>query len=386
MNLGKKPFASVTFWLICACVFLACRVLSQEESPKDSVQLRSITTTSVSKPLRKPNFAVFMREDKPSIFILWSVGTQDRAKPGQIIYQPRQTYWTLLGAAQWNGGKFQVLNGALEFRFGQNAVGNAGADFSIINPATAPLATTKKLAHPLLIHPFFNGGGISSNSRVAIHALPSKPEIDEQLYSELPTNTREPAYLAAVKKYKLSLEKIAKERGVKVVDATNFSTSKPGDILFMQDDVRSPFDYFRFKGMQSANSILWLAGLDQNPANTDRPQKYLWVTKSVDNGKSWDARQLVGRGDFPIIANTKNNDLLLLYTHTDQFGWQGQWPDDVGRPATKNGYHWPGRGSLMMMRSKDGGKTWSKPQIVVADKQVIQSRACLAPDGRIFVV
>ena len=40
----------------------------------------------------------------------------------------------------------------------------------------------------------------------------------------------------------------------------------------------------------------------------------------------------------------------------------------------------------MMQRSSDAGKTWSEPQVVVDDKQIIQSQACVDANGKIWLV
>ena len=357
----------------------ACCVFGKEKTATPVVRFHQITTTSVSKPLRNPHLVVVGHGSKSSVSVLWRAATKDKSIPGQVYYEPRSTHWTILGAAQWSEGNAQVLDGVREYHFGQ--YGDAGGNFSVILPSSGVRTVSKRLTQPFLIHPFYNGGGSSSKARIAVRSVSPDLNISTRFYSEVPANSREPKYLAAVKNERARLEQMAKESGKKVIDATNLSKAEVGDLSFRQSSVGTPFDYFRFKGTQIANGDIWIAGIDQVLGDTDIPQKYTWVFSSSDGGKSWGARTVIGRGNYPTIAATSKELLVFSTATAKQFGYKNDWPE-----VDSYKRNWPGTGTLAVQRSRDNGKTWGKNLPVLKDDLVIQNSVCVAPDGRIHLV
>lgn len=142
--------------------------------------------------------------------------------------------------------------------------------------------------------------------------------------------------------------------------------------MFSPDSVRAKLDYSHFSSARDNAGYIWLAGIDNEIENRHRHKagKYflqdgMWVMCSKDGAKTWQARKIIGRGDYPTIACAKNGDLLVFSRES--------------KKLTS-----PGFGALMMQRSRDNGQTWSKPLKVIDDK-VIQTRVYRAPDNRLWL-
>lgn len=102
------------------------------------------------------------------------------------------------------------------------------------------------------------------------------------------------------------------------------------------------------------DGTLWLAGLDGNGK--------LYTRSSADAGKTWAAPRLLDIGADSVAAEGENRPKLafgpgklavIAYTH----------------PLTK-----PYTGEIRLLRSDDGGKTFSPPVTVHQDRQVITHR------------
>jgi len=156
-------------------------------------------------------------------------------------------------------------------------------------------------------------------------------------------------------------------------------------MIFFPNGIWTNLDYFRVSAVLDSRNSIWLTGLDRGLANTDTPQDYLWVTHSKDTAKSWEARKLIGRGNYPTIASVRNGDLLVFSTRTKgQFGWQGEWPADTPK-AMQESRAWPGYGTLVVQRSTNNGMTWSEASKVLESDLVIQNRVYTGPDGRLWL-
>jgi hypothetical protein len=112
----------------------------------------------------------------------------------------------------------------------------------------------------------------------------------------------------------------------------------------------------------------------------------LWFTYSDDKGITWEERRLFAEGSRPSLVKSANGELLLLFTQSGKYGYQGVWPDDAPEPPPQDQYDWPGMGPLGLLRSRDGGRTWGDPEVVVASDSVINGRCTVAPDGRLWLV
>lgn len=99
---------------------------------------------------------------------------------------------------------------------------------------------------------------------------------------------------------------------------------------------------------------LWVVGLDE--------QQRLTVRSTADEGKSWTAARVVDTGSDKIAADGENRPKLA-------FGPKGYavitYTEPLARPYT---------GQIRMLRSADGGQTFSAPFTVHADRQVITHR------------
>ncbi len=137
----------------------------------------------------------------------------------------------------------------------------------------------------------------------------------------------------------------------------------------------------------------------------------IWFTKSDNQGKTWQVRQTFGKGWESGLSYTGHGNHtvthftspvrswqptlcdagrgnLLIFAVTKQGIGKGTgdpfWPDD--QPRRSEGPCWPPYGGIEARLSHDDGKTWSAPQAVPSSPFTLQCRACVAPDGRIWLV
>lgn len=99
---------------------------------------------------------------------------------------------------------------------------------------------------------------------------------------------------------------------------------------------------------------LWIVGLDA--------QRLLFVQNSADDGRSWSPPRALAIGDDAPAADAEARPKLA-------FGPQGRvvvtYTQPLGKPYT---------GVIRMLRSSDGGRTFSAPFTVHRDRQVITHR------------
>ncbi|CAN5296266.1 sialidase family protein [soil metagenome] len=111
------------------------------------------------------------------------------------------------------------------------------------------------------------------------------------------------------------------------------------------------------------NGELWVVGLDD--------ESRLTIRTSIDDGKSWLAPRIIDTGADKIAAQGESRPRLA-------FGPKGWVVIAYVRPLAKN-Y----TGEVRMLRSADGGKTFSAPFTVHQDRQLIAHRfVSLAFDGK----
>ena len=99
---------------------------------------------------------------------------------------------------------------------------------------------------------------------------------------------------------------------------------------------------------------LWIAGLDA--------EQHLFVQTSADEGRSWRAPRVVDTGVDKIAADGENRPKLAFGTH-------GQAVITYTEPLAQ-----PYTGQIRMLRSDDGGRSFSPPFTVHHDRQVITHR------------
>jgi hypothetical protein len=352
------------------------------------IRLSQVTQYSANKDVGNPVFLMPGHGEGDSPFLIWRESVQDKARPGQLIFEPRQTYWCILGSAVWRPSKFIVLKEPLEFWRGQSSGGpNVEANFSIVDCAE-PASQSPDSPRHLLFHTFIVGGGVTNSYRIAvqpIQASPSTLKVVANSYSELPRNCKDPEYLKAVAKYRSRLEAYARERGHRVVDGKEGVRAVPGDLLFQEESVISKLNFLDFCAARDTRGNIWLTGLDYSRPQSYLPRGDLWVTHSRDGGRTWEPRLFIGHGVKPTITGAANGDLLVFWSQIGRSVWTGNWPDYhpvITEPAeVRRGYR-----QLVMQRSHDGGKTWSKPMKVTGDDAVLQNRIYRAQDGRLWLV
>lgn len=104
----------------------------------------------------------------------------------------------------------------------------------------------------------------------------------------------------------------------------------------------------------SPTGELWVVGLNE--------QARLFVQRSGDEGRSWQPPREIATGADPIAADGENRPKLA-------FGPEGAVVITYTQPLDK-----PYTGRIRMLRSSDGGASFSAPFTVHADRQVITHR------------
>lgn len=102
---------------------------------------------------------------------------------------------------------------------------------------------------------------------------------------------------------------------------------------------------------------LWIAGLDA--------QSRLFVQVSPDAGRTWGPRRVLDNQGDAVSADGENRPKIAFGPH----GQPGQVVVSYTKPLAK-----PYTGDIRMLRSADGGKTFSAPFTVHEDRQVITHR------------
>lgn len=102
------------------------------------------------------------------------------------------------------------------------------------------------------------------------------------------------------------------------------------------------------------DGALWIVGLD--------PRSRLFTQRSLDEGRSWEAPRELATGEDSIAADGENRPKLA-------FGPRGAVVISYSQPLAK-----PYTGRIRMLRSADGGRSFSMPYTVHADRQLITHR------------
>lgn len=104
----------------------------------------------------------------------------------------------------------------------------------------------------------------------------------------------------------------------------------------------------------SPSGELWIVALDA--------EHKLFVQSSADEGRSWSAARSIDTGSDKVVADGENRPKLA-------FGPKGWAVISYTEPLAK-----PYTGQIRMLRSEDGGLSFSKPFTVHLDRQVITHR------------
>lgn len=110
----------------------------------------------------------------------------------------------------------------------------------------------------------------------------------------------------------------------------------------------------------SPEGVLWIVGLDA--------QQKLFVQTSPDQGRNWSAPRVLDTGSDKVAADGENRP-KLVFGPTGPSGAQGwvviTYTEPLSRPYT---------GQIRMLRSEDGGRSFSTPFTVHRDRQLITHR------------
>lgn len=104
----------------------------------------------------------------------------------------------------------------------------------------------------------------------------------------------------------------------------------------------------------SPDGRLWVTGLDE--------KQRLFVQDSADDGRHWSPRRLLDTQTDRVIAQGESWPKIA-------FGAAGQAVISYAQPLAK-----PYTGEIRMLRSEDGGRSFSPPFTVHADRQIITHR------------
>lgn len=338
--------------------------------------LTAITAVGVKQPVRQPHW---FRLPNHRLGLLWRYPVLMHAHRGpDFPWLLPQTY-TQIGYAFDSGKGFSVSPHILEIGPGQFRTGELAT-------AYVPSSQTS-----LIFSQRGNIGDFYSVARANVRTLSGTPEAADGLAvaqkdtALLPFDSTSPDWVKAYTAYAASISRDAARDGHKAfleeeMNRTTGPRPQTGDGIISRERVFCPEDFSRFSATTDQNNTVWLVGTDNYKAGL------MWAIPSKDSGKHWGARVLLGVGNFPtLVASAKQ--MTFIYTKMPKYGYQGVWPDDGPRRGLRlGGYNWPAPGSLMQRRSLDGGRTWKAPQPVLKDNQVIESRAVLASDGRIWLV
>lgn len=122
----------------------------------------------------------------------------------------------------------------------------------------------------------------------------------------------------------------------------------------------------------------YLAGVDSNRG----AEQAAWLTVS-DDGRTWQPRVTLGRGNFPRLLSAPNGDLLVLYVQAGWFGYGREWWDDVYHKLEPSCLR--AMGALVLRRAPATIADWSPEEPVAAVQDVVQAGATIGPTGTIHV-
>jgi len=352
-----------------------------------------------------PRFPFFITLDPQqaigSLAMVWEVGIIDKSVPGRAYAEPRRQHWInrrwarIASQSSTSENRWQTFQGERSDSPGSQ----------ILNRVGFPLLFQESMEGSC----FRGGGNLFVFDLKSLLEQAAEKKWDLGLLSVLPYSGKDPEFVDRYRRVLEAKERLVKERGRKLhvaplnlgptqpsltdvefkqrqadIESGKFKiilhgNSGPGDMIFFPNDISTKLDYGRVSAVWDSRNSIWLTGLDRRLANN------LWVTHSKDTAKSWEARKLIGRGNYPTIASVRNGDLLVFSTRTKrQFGWQGEWPADTPK-AMQESHAWPGYGTLVVQRSTNNGMTWSEASKVLESDLVIQNRVYTGPDGRLWL-
>lgn len=334
----KKLFTFLLLFVIAAVVGWQWQTTAQNTVTS---KVTPLTNTSVSKPARRPSFTPLNGD---TLVLWWQLPL-----PQDEELRAKGIPW---GRAQWSDSGFKLSKQLLYTRYGI--------------PETYRLQRVPKddsIAACMELVSFFRESSDAGISRIKWKQVSGERqfEVEPELSVALPFAIK--GFPPPPKQW------------------------QDGVAGRLQYPVQVHDSYFRPDLLISRSGGSWyMVGIESQGRDMgNQGVGKIWFTKSADVGKIWQQRQLLNTGNFPTLTQNSDNELLLFYVDAGLSGYLGEWPDDAVGPTRPGDVLWPGTGSLMMQRSSDDGKTWGKPQAVGSDKRVIQSRAYVASDGRIWL-
>jgi len=364
-------------WFITGACFLSLMLIAgnlrhdySQSSGHSTTQIEVAAQGTTNHPNRAPVWAFLNNR----LFLLWRGRAVDKGLPrAKYLYG---NYSIPFGYALKTADGWKMDSRSFEVPIGESTA----LDYCAVNGGLAPLFITQRF--------YDRRYGTDACIRHIQADAENKITISSKPLSILPFDSRDPEYLRLLALYAKQSQEDAAKTGHKAVFVNDKEAEKtivPGDIAIDPERVPIKADFSRFSAVRTDKGAIWLTGIDLVLAGAGMPQKYMWVIASDDGGKSWGARNMIGRGNFPQIIALPE-ELQVYYVAVNQYGSLRQWSDDAYLKNDPYSRNWPWRDALMMVRSNDDGKTWSAPKKVLDDKKIIQCRACVAPDGKIWMV
>lgn len=111
----------------------------------------------------------------------------------------------------------------------------------------------------------------------------------------------------------------------------------------------------------------------------------IYLRRSQNEGHTWSAPTIIGKGHYPDIA-MRNDEVWLIVTDvTREIPFPGIslgcWPDETS--SVKN--HWPVMGRVRVWKWRAGEKIPADPTILVNDKKAIQASLAIRQDGTMAI-
>ena len=124
-------------------------------------------------------------------------------------------------------------------------------------------------------------------------------------------------------------------------------------------------DVLESKTIADDGGDLWLAGVTPSGPNIH--------VFHAPGGQKWAQVKSLGHGDDPSVFACPHHEIGVLY-------------NDASEPLFDGKTTYLPAGHLRLTRTADNGKTWTKPEALLADQLVALSHTSVSPNGRLYAV